>query len=233
LWCWGLNNAYQLGNGTFLPQLEPQQVMTSAPPQTWRDVSAGVNHTCGVKTDLSLWCWGLNEWGQVGNGTTNVVTVPVEIIDSVTPVDRVTAAGRHTCARRLSGNRLACWGNNNEGQLGDGTRTRSLAPTDVGMMAWSEQIAAAGESTCAIEDVTGTLHCWGDNTHGQLGDGTRDDRLVPTAIRSDLVWAAVDVAPLHTCGIAAGGELRCWGSNGSGQIGDDGAWTTELVLVAR
>jgi len=131
----------------------------------------------------------------------------------------------------MSGRSLACWGDNGSGQLGDGTRIRRLQATDITPgTAWAG-LAAGGAQTCAIDDATLTLHCWGNNVAGQVGDGTVEDRLVPTPIRPDLDWLAVDPSGFHTCGLSATGDLMCWGDAGVGGLGDGTAWRSSLTEV--
>ena len=228
LWCWGRNANYTLGDGGTADSPTPTRI-TSPMPDTWIAIAASQFHTCGIKTSLRPFCWGVNSAGQVGTGNTNPATTPQLALAA--EVDLVAVGHFHTCVRRMSGHTLACWGDNGAGQLGDGTRLRRLQATEIATgTAWAG-LAAGGGQTCAIDEVTQTLHCWGNNFAGQIGDGTVEDRLVPTPIRPDLDWAAVDPSGTHTCGIATTGDLMCWGDAGVGGLGDGTAWRSSLIEV--
>jgi alpha-tubulin suppressor-like RCC1 family protein len=229
LWCWGRNANYTIGNNNNTDVLSPALVTTASPPDTFLAVAVSETHTCAIKTNSRVWCWGLNDTGQAGTGNTMPAQTPQPTIG--VDVDRVAIGRNHTCVRRMSGHALACWGDNASGQIGDGTRTRRLQATDIaGTRAWAV-LAAGRASTCAIEEPTGVLHCWGLNTSGQVGDGSVDDRLAPTPVRPDLAWTAVEPSGFHTCGLAAGGALHCWGDGGVGGVGDGTAWRSTLVEV--
>ena len=136
------------------------------------EVAAGGGlHMCARKTDGTLWCWGYNLAGQLGDGTTSVGFSPVQVAALGTSVAEVAASGSHTCARKTDGT-LWCWGDNSNGQLGDGTKTNSSSPMQVVAAGTNlAEVTAGGSYTCARK-TDGTLWCWGDNNNGQLGDGT-------------------------------------------------------------
>ena len=169
LYCWGLDGSGQLGNLADGDQSAPVQVAGAA--TDWASVSTGDTHTCARKTSGRLYCWGLDNAGQVGNGGTNTDQgTPAEVAGAATDWSTVSAGAFHTCARKTSG-RLFCWGFDDAGQLGDGgTPTDRGAPVQVAGAATDWASVNAGGSSCA-RNTTGDLHCWGDDTHGQLGDG--------------------------------------------------------------
>ena len=169
LWCWGLNYSGELGNGTTADEHSPVQV--TALGASAAEVSASFVHTCARKTDGTLWCWGDNVCGQLGDGTNAVKPSPVEVTALGASVAEISTADCRTCARKTDGT-LWCWGDNFEGQLGDGTNTSKPSPVEVTALGASvaEATASAGH-TCARK-TDGTLWCWGDNASGQLGDGT-------------------------------------------------------------
>ena len=152
----------------------------------WDGVAAGDSHTCGTGTDRSLWCWGYNEYGQLGDGSTVNQPVPVKVGTDKNWL-QITSGDHHTCAlRSLSGTTAWCWGDNASGQLGDGTTMDSSLPVRVGTrMTWSV-IAAGRNHTCGIlwisEEARSGLFCWGYNVGGQVGDGTTLKRLSPVAV---------------------------------------------------
>lgn len=187
-------------------------------------VSAGVSHSCGITTAGVLKCWGGNQFGQLGDGTTTTRTLPT-IIDSGITYLSISAGEDHTCGFTSSGF-LKCWGANNLGQLGDGTTTSKTTPTviDSGV---SYTSISAGRHTCGVTN-SGLLKCWGPNSTGQLGDGTTTQRTMPTIIDSGITYSSISIYLLHSCGITSTGVLKCWGSNSSGQVGD-GTTTTRTL----
>jgi alpha-tubulin suppressor-like RCC1 family protein len=218
LWCWGDNGNGQLGDGTTNGSDVPVQETTAA--SNWAAVAAGYNSTCAIKTTGTLWCWGNNGNGQLGNGTTNGSDVPVQETTAASDWAAVTVGYVHTCAIKTTGT-LWCWGNNGNGQLGNGTTNGSDVPVQETTAAsdWAA-VAAGNVHTCAVK-TTGTLWCWGYDGDGQLGNGTTNGSDVPvqeTAAASD--WAAVSSGYAHTCAIKTTGAVWCWGYNGDGQLGD-------------
>jgi len=175
LWCWGSNSNGQIGVGTTITAFVPTQVTGTG----FTSVGAGASHTCATHTDGSLACWGLNDSGQLGDGTTAQQSVPNPVSGSDWAV--VGAGASHSCAIKTDGT-LWCWGNNSTGQLGDGTMSPHLLPTKVTTPAgpWST-IALGNGHTCASL-TNGSLYCWGDNSKGQLGDGTTTQRSRPILI---------------------------------------------------
>ena len=175
-------------------------------------VSAGGYHTCAVKTDGSLWCWGGNDYGQLGDGTYTDRTTPVQITSGVSSV----ALGLwHTCAVKTDGS-LWCWGDNDYGQLGDGTNTSRNTPVQIASGVSS--VSLGGSHTCAVK-TDGSLWCWGRNNYGQLGDGNNTSRNTPVQIMSSGV-SSVALGGAHTCAVKTDGSLWCWGDNDYGQLGD-------------
>ena len=190
-------------------------------------VSAGVQHTCARKTDGTLWCWGGNTSGELGNGTrARSESSPVHVAELGSDVVDVAAGVLHTCARKTDGT-LWCWGENSSGQVGDGTMLdEKLSP--VGVVAIGSDVArvAVGNSqTCAVK-TDGTLWCWGIV---RAGDGTPlTQHLLPvplTALGSEVVEVDID---FHICVRKSDGTLWCWGDNENGENGDG---TSESPLL--
>jgi cysteine-rich repeat protein len=193
-------------------------------------VSTGGGHSCAVRTDSTLWCWGDNKFGQLHfNDTTNRLT-PVSVGD--TAWNRISCGGSHSCSLRTDGS-LSCWGNNNSGQLGNPAIPASGSPTEVAGGPW-QSISAGSYQTCGIK-YDGTLWCWGDNANGQLGNGSLDDSLSPTQVTdagSGIVFSHVSSNYLHTCATVSDGSLWCWGLNSNAQIGDlNGSYHTSPVQL--
>jgi alpha-tubulin suppressor-like RCC1 family protein len=183
LWCWGDNSKGELGIGDTISQDLPQQVTTPA-ADGWASVTAGQTDTCATRSDGTLWCWGENFAGELGIGNTADQDLPQQVTSpAATGWTTVAAGAYHTCATRT--HMLLCWGFNNHGQLGIGTRTSKDQPRHVMVPSrWSwTLIALGGDTTCATH--TGpALWCWGDNGSGQLGIGSTADQRLPQQVTS-------------------------------------------------
>ncbi len=219
LWCWGLNGNGEFGDGTTTNSLVPVQVSGHA--TDWAAVTAFEIRTCAVKTGGTLWCWGDNTFGQLGDGSTTNSLVPVQVSGHATDWAAVTAGSGHTCAVKTN-HTVWCWGDNANGQLGDGgSTTNSLVPVQVSGHATDWAVATAGAlHTCAVK-TDGTLWCWGDSTFGQLGDGSTTGSPVPVQVSGHATdWAAVTGGEFHTCAVKTDHTLWCWGWNPDGQLGN-------------
>jgi len=191
-------------------------------------LTAAYGHTCAVTPAGRLKCWGANGNAQLGDGTWDDRLSAIDVVGLDVGVRDVSAAGDYTCALTATGG-IKCWGVNNNGQLGDGTRNGRENPVDVnGLAAGVAEIAAGFDHTCALLD-SGGVRCWGSNWYGQLGDGTTTDRL--TAVDVDGLGAgvvAIDAASSMTCALTIDGAVKCWGFNGGGALGD-GTTTRRLT----
>jgi alpha-tubulin suppressor-like RCC1 family protein len=223
-WCWGRNDEGQLGDGTTTESHEPLEV-PDASGVGWANVQAAKGlHTCGTKLNGTLWCWGDNASGQLGNNT---------IVDSHEPVQvgsdggwwTVSGGLNHTCAMHEDAGEsnweLFCWGNNAFGQLGDGSATSRRVPTLTWFDAhdWSLVLSAGNYHTCAVK-ASGSVFCWGRNAEGQLGDGTTTPRSAPTQVSGGGQWSDVAAGGVHSCGVKPDASLWCWGGNQWGGLGD-------------
>jgi alpha-tubulin suppressor-like RCC1 family protein len=179
-------------------------------------VAAGYAHTCAIKQDGSLWCWGDNMYGQLGTGAFGgSVSIPVQIMPS--GVSFVAAGDYHTCAVKTDGS-LWCWGYNGSGQLGNGTFSNSSTPVQI-MSSGVVAVALGGAHTCVIK-TDGSLWCWGNNDHGQIGNGYYGYNIsTPVQIMSSGVHS-VALGYAHTCVVKMDGSLWCWGYNYYGQVGN-------------
>ena len=221
LYCWGFNQLGQVGDGTeTTPRPSPRKVGKSG---VWASVATGYIHTCAVSTGKSLYCWGSNFENQIGDGTTDDRHSPKKIGSS--GVWALADAGHlHTCAVS-TGKSLFCWGDNDYGQIGDGTDTNRPSPKRIGTSGAWARVHAGGGSTASHTCATTTgksLYCWGDNDHGQIGDGPlgTSPRLTPKKVGSSGVWASSTAGGYHGCAISTGKSLYCWGLNLNGQVGD-------------
>lgn len=218
LWCWGSGVAGQLGDGTTLDKLLPVQV--TALGTDVAEVAAGGFQTCARKTDGTLWCWGDNAYGQLGDGTTVDRLSPVQVTALGTDVIQVAVATSHTCARKADSS-LWCWGGNASGKLGDGTTVSKSSPTQVTSLGTTVADIAVGASYTCARKTEGSLWCWGNNSYGQLGDGTTASKSSPvqvTALGPEVAEVALGTS--HTCARKNDGSLWCWGFNNAGQLGD-------------
>ena len=216
--CWGRSNYGQIGDGNTENRLVPVDVdgLTSGV----ESVTAGYN-SCAVTTSGGLKCWGRNTEGQVGDNSTSNRYSPVNVDGLTSGVEAVSCGQRHCCALLDTGG-VKCWGDNNNGELGDGTTNDRLTPVDVTGLASGVKVISVGSyHTCALT-TAGGVKCWGANTGGRLGDNTEDDKSEPV----DTVGLTSGVVDLftgdsHNCAVTTGGGLKCWGSNGSGQLGNN------------
>ena len=186
-------------------------------------IAAGAWHTCALASAGGAVCWGYNE--------------PRAVAGLASGVAAISAGGYHACALTSAG-AVVCWGWNDSGQLGNGrqgcgdVRCSSPIPVAVsGLGSGVAAIAAGGVHSCALTSVGGVV-CWGDNSYGQLGDGTTTNRYTPVAV-SGLSSGVVAIAAGgdHTCALTSAGAVVCWGYNTYGQLGD-GTTTTRLTPVA-
>ncbi len=234
--CWGLNHRGQLGDGTTTDSSTPVDVVGLG--SGVKAISAGIWHTCALLADGGVKCWGQNNVGQLGDGTTTDSSTPVDVVglpSRVSAIDTGTGSdggidGSHTCAVTTRGGVL-CWGLNNLGQLGDGTTTDSSTPVTVsGLERGARAVATGSGYSCALTRAGG-VRCWGYNFTGQLGDGTTTNRSTPV----DVVGLRSGVGQLatggfHACVLTRRGAVKCWGGNGGGQLGD-GTTTGRLTPV--
>ena len=216
--CWGANWVGQLGDGTTTDMVIPVDV--SGLSSDVQAIATGAHHTCAVLGSGGMKCWGRNANGQLGDGTTTDWTTPVDVVGLSSGVQDIAAGWWHTCALLDSGG-VKCWGSNSSGGLGDGTTENKTTPVDVsGLSSDAQAIAAGWDHTCALL-TSGGVKCWGNNEYGQLGDGTTDDKTIPVnvfGLSSDV--QAIEAGGLHTCAVLDSGSVMCCGYNGSGQLGD-------------
>jgi alpha-tubulin suppressor-like RCC1 family protein len=213
-WCWGSNDAGQLGDGTSgagTDKSVPTKVAML--DSTVAQVVAAWNHSCARKGDGTLWCWGANGRGQLGDGTLSGKSTPVQVAALGASVAHVAAGVEYSCAIDKSG-ALWCWG----APVDDN-------PTPVHVASLGNAVAevAAGYAHLCARKQDGSLWCWGYNEFGQVGDGTTMNKSMPVQVQA-LGTAVAALAPAamasHTCVYKKDGTLVCWGYNDLGQLGD-------------
>jgi len=246
LWAWGDNYAGKLGDNTGTSRSSPVQTITLA--TNWSQVSCGYQHTAAVKTDGTLWTWGRNNFGQLGNNSIVNRASPVQTVTGGTTWRQVACGYGHTAAIKTDGT-LWLWGNNAyRGMLGDNTTVPKSSPvqTIIGGTNWL-QVACGYRHTAAVK-TDGTLWTWGDNTQGALGDNTTDRRSSPVqTVAGGNTWKQVActmqpfisvgfiTTPGSTAAIKIDGTLWTWGNNPSGVLGDNStaAKVSPVQTIAR
>ncbi len=209
------------------PTPTPTPPPTNPPgDRTFTALSAGTEHTCGLDNTGAAWCWGSDEFGQVGDGYDdqgNTEFSPVAVVGGHN-FTAITAGSAHTCALDTTG-AAWCWGDDKAGQVGDGNdeQDREFGPVAVAGGHRFTAIAGQGsEHICAL-DTTGAAWCWGDNHFGQLGDDDptfATERFLPVAVVGGHTFTTISVGGFHTCGLDTTGAAWCWGTDSSGEVGD-------------
>ena len=229
--CWGANDFGQLGDSTAVDHATPQRIAKTG-AHAFRAVAVGMAHTCALTVSGEVYCWGRNNYGQLGIGSVSNERTPVRVASGAAFV-ALAVGWNHSCALTTTGHAY-CWGENANGELGDGTTI--LRPTPVAVVGDQVEaptfraIAAGGSHTCALS-LGGEAYCWGHDNYGQLGMGDRIDRATPTKVQTNQAFFTVTTGGVHTCALTAGGAAYCWGRNSYGQLGD-GTMNDRLVPVA-
>ncbi|MFH1435563.1 MAG: hypothetical protein ABIJ56_07575 [Pseudomonadota bacterium] len=217
--CWGDNLQGELGNGSEMLSAGPSAVMGL--DLHLRQVDAGTHFSCALADTGGVLCWGINDRGQLGDGTTDTKRNPVNVAGLEENVEYIACGAKHACAILNTG-QVRCWGDNTSSQLGGSELPFSPTPLDLEGLDERPIVLSAGAThTCAAVESTG-VWCWGGNARGQLGNGSTADSGSPV----EAVGISENVISLaaggeHTCCIDRSQAAMCWGANNRGQIGDN------------
>jgi len=216
-YCWGYNGWGMLGDGSNSSQ-SPSPVAVAG-NLTFRSITAGADHSCGVATDNRAYCWGNNDWRQLGTGTAPTST-PV-LVSAALSFTKITAGQSFTCGLTTAG-ATYCWGANSIGQLGDGKpiaygNVYNGAPQQVVGNQTFQSISLGNQYACAITTI-GQGYCWGSN-NTKFGNGNTTDSSSPVAMAGGIIFQSISTGFGHACGVTSTQAVYCWGSNSSGQLG--------------
>lgn len=216
-YCWGENVYGQLGSGSVTYTNKPEPV---AGDHTFAYLSTGQTHSCGLTTAGIAYCWGLNFAGELGtggpSGDEETSLVPVAVTGELR-FKTIGTGDDHTCGLTDAG-RAYCWGENDNGEVGDGTRVNRLAPVAVAGGRTFTSLAVGGEHTCGLTP-TGAVYCWGFNNQGAFTVGP-GDRLTPVLVSGALTFVSLVAGGAHDCALTSAGAAYCWGQGFFGQLGD-------------
>jgi len=193
-------------------------------PLAGATIASGIHHSCALSPAGRAFCWGYNNDGQLGNGTTVPRAEPGPVSTDLAFVS-LSAGEHHTCGLTTA-RVIFCWGAGWNGRLGDGTTSNRLVPTRINSPLTFTRVAAGRQSTCALADG-GAAYCWGLN-YGQLGDGSTTERSSPVPVQGGLTFTSIEVGWRHACAVTSSNAGYCWGNNDDGYLGD-GTRTTRLM----
>ena len=213
--CWGDNAEGQLGTGNTTSSTTPVSVSGISDASA---VVSGTYHSCALRAGGTVSCWGDNAFGQIGNGSFSGDVLTPTTVTGISGASAISAGGWHTCA--LVSGAVWCWGLNDFGQIGNGsTNPREATPVQVTGLTSVMSVSAGDSHTCATRSP-GDARCWGQNTYGQLGNGSTTDSNVPVVVTGMSSATAISAGFAHSCVRRSGGDVQCWGDNTFGELGD-------------
>ena len=219
LWVWGRNYNGELGDNTTILKSSP--VQTIAGGTNWKIVACGHYHTAAVKTDGTLWMWGYNSFGQLGDNSIVDKSSPVQTIAGGTNWKQVSAGAHHSGAVKTDGT-LWLWGRDDYGQLGNNTTVHKSSPVQTAAGGTNWKSVSGGWYHTATIKTDGTLWMWGRDDYGQLGDNTTVHKSSPVQTAAGGTnWKLVSSGYQHTAAVKTDGTLWGWGRNIFGQLGDN------------
>ncbi len=234
VYCWGSNLYGQLGLGKTNIGVsdKPREIYLDGvlKDKVLVDVTVGTKHACALDEDGLIYCWGDNNYNQVGNGEENdiesiwnyFIQYPASVIWNGLPpkIIKISAGSNHTCGLDDNGS-VYCWGLNTQGQLGNYSENTKSSPVKLNFNEKFIDISAGFEHTCGVTD-TQDVYCWGSNATGQLGNNSTENSGTPVKVSfdSDYQMKTVSCGHRHTCAVDINGDTYCWGWNSDGQLGD-------------
>lgn len=233
--CWGADGDGQLGDGIRTNLGTPTQTTGLGAGRTAIAISAGEGHTCAILDNGSVLCWGRNGEGQLGNGAATVDQVSPILTSSLGPGRTAVALGlgkEHTCAL-LDNGHVSCWGQGRNGQIGDGTTTTTYTPKTIsnfgsGNPALAVAISSGDEHTCVILE-TGSVSCWGWNSHGQAGGSGSSPGLINFSGGRKAI--GLSLGKVNSCFVLDDGTIPCWGTNSHGERGNSGYFGSNRTVA--
>jgi alpha-tubulin suppressor-like RCC1 family protein len=237
-YCWGNNFADVVGTSSEIcevPLVSPFPCIAAPTPVRGSVKFAALSlggSFCGLTAQGAAYCWGQNDFGQLGDGTNTLRVAPTPVSGGIA-FSSLSVGAWQACGLTADGTAY-CWGANGVGQLGDGSTTDRTTPVAVSGGYKFLGISPAREHTCGVT-TAGAVYCWGDNQFGQLGDGTTTGSAVPKQVSAAASFVSVTAGLEHTCALTTSNRAWCWGQNSGpqvqGQLGD-GTTTSRLVPVA-
>lgn len=224
LLCWGGGlegqGAFHLSSASFPPLRRTVPTLANTTLR-FKQVASGYFFSCGISQTDQVYCWGAGSYGQLGNGSIGVRTVPTIIADSssYSKIAVSSTSGAHACGILAATRELRCWGWNSDGQVGDGTTTNRSSPVTVDPGIQYADISVNHGSTCGVT-TSGQLRCWGKNDYGQFGTGSTGTVSSPAPAGTGLGFKQVSVGYDFVCGITASDTAACSGRNFYGNLGD-------------
>ncbi len=224
-WCWGDNLYGSLGDGTFIDSQTPIRV---AGGHVFASITTGAFHTCARTAAGVAWCWGYGDNGALGDNGAFHRSSPVLVVGGHS-FAQLSAGYYHTCGVLQSG-AAYCWGDNGAQALGGVTTAIGILGVGSGAGLVGQPVAvtggvqfaevAAGLGFTCGRTAAGALHCWGVNTHGNLGIGNNTIQTAPAALNPGVTYASIMAAAFHACARSTTNAASCWGRNSLGQLGD-------------
>jgi alpha-tubulin suppressor-like RCC1 family protein len=217
-YCWGENPYGGLGDGSTSARARPVRVRSTS--LRFNQVVAGKGHSCGITTDSAAYCWGENDFGQLGRNDYNDADTAVAVTGGHLFSTISAHTSFHVCAVAISAE-VYCWGRDDKGELGNGTPgVTSPSPVLASGSLVLAGVSAGNEFSCAWEGA-GKGYCWGGNAQGRLGNGSTLDTIytAPYPVADTIAFTRLSAGTFHVCGITSSGKMYCWGSGPNGALG--------------